>query len=160
MAPLTALLLTYALVRFARRKHPNESLAGRVALSVMLGMTATAHFTDPLALAAMIPPVFPAPVALVYVTGIAEIAFAVLLLLPATATPALGWALVAFFAAVLPANIYSAVHAVGLGGHGAAYLWFRIPLQLLFMGWAAYFTGAVRPHPRRARAPDDFQASA
>jgi uncharacterized membrane protein len=53
---------------------------------------------------------------------------------------------------VLPANIYSAVKEVGLGGHGAAYLWFRIPLQLLFIGWAAHFTGALRRKPRREAA--------
>lgn len=144
MAPLLALLLTYTVVRIARRRHPHDSLAGRVALAVMLCVTASAHFTSPEALAAMIPPVLPAPMALVYLTGVIEIAFAILLVLPATAKPPLGWALVAFFVAVLPANVYSAVREVGLGGHGAAYLWFRIPLQLLFIGWAAYFTGALR----------------
>jgi uncharacterized membrane protein len=150
VVPLIVLLLTYGVARIALRNHHDPSLPGRVALSAMLVVTATAHFASPEALAAMIPPQLPAPVAIVYATGVAEVAFAVLLLLPVTATPALGWVLVGFFVAVLPANIYSAVHEVGLGGHGAGYLWFRVPLQFLFIAWAATVTGAVRP--RRSRA--------
>jgi uncharacterized membrane protein len=154
MAPLIALLLTFGVARVALRKHPDPSLPGRVALSAMLGVTAAAHFVSPEALAAMVPPQLPAPMAIVYATGVAEVAFAIMLVLPATATPALGWVLVAFFVAVLPANIYSAIHEVGLGGHGAGYLWFRVPLQLLFIGWAATFTGAIRRHRRHGPAQD------
>jgi uncharacterized membrane protein len=151
MAPLIALLVTYGVARLALRNHLNPTLAGRLALSVMLGVTATAHFASPADLAAMVPPQLPAPMAIVYLTGVVEVAMAIMLVFPATATPALGWTLIVFFVAVLPANIYSAVHEVGLGGHGAGYLWFRVPLQLLFIGWAAFFTGVVRP--RRSHGP-------
>src|SRR5690606_10416719 len=83
----------------------------------------------------------PARTFLVHATGVAEFAFALLLLW--RPSPALGWVLVAFFLALLPANIYSALHHVGLGGHGPAYLWFRVPLQLFFIAWAAQVTGAA-----------------
>jgi uncharacterized membrane protein len=151
MAPLIVLLLTYALARLALRRLPDRTLPGRLALAVMLLVTGVAHFTRTDALAAMVPPALPAPVLLVYATGIAELVFALLLL--ARPTAALGWTLVLFFLALLPANVYSAVAQGGLGGHGPAYLWFRVPLQLLFVAWAAHCTGAVRygSLARRAR---------
>jgi uncharacterized membrane protein len=54
-----------------------------------------------------------------------------------------------FFLVQLPANIYSALKEVGMGGHGPAYLLFRIPLQIVFIGWAVFFTGAMRKVIRR-----------
>ncbi|WP_373046938.1 hypothetical protein [Vulgatibacter sp.] len=146
MAPLIALLLTYALARLVLRHPRDRTLPGRLALAAMLILTASAHFTSTEALAAMIPPAFPAPVHLVHATGVAELAFAVLLV--ARPTPILGWTLVLFFLAVLPANIHSALASVGYGGHGPAYLWFRIPLQLLFIWWAAFFTGLLQRRDR------------
>ena len=142
MAPLITLLLTYGLAWLALRKRRDRTLPGRIALSVMLVVTAIAHFAATDSLAAMVPPVFPAPVLLVYATGVLELVFALLLLV--RPSPALGWLLIAFFVALLPANVYSAIERVGMGGHGPAYLWFRVPLQLLFIGWAAYFGGVVR----------------
>jgi uncharacterized membrane protein len=108
----------------------------------MLVLTGASHFTMTDSLAAMVPPIFPAPVLLVYATGVAELVFAGLLLF--RSSPLLGWVLTGLFVALLPANVYSAVAEVGLGGNGSAYLWFRIPLQLLFIGWALVSTGALR----------------
>lgn len=142
MIPLITLLVTFALASFLLRKHTEPTLPGRVALSVMFVVTGLAHFTKTGELAAMIPPVLPAPVAMVYVTGVLELVFSTLLLLRPQA--ALGWALAAFLVALLPVNIYSAVYETGLGGHGAWYLWFRVPLQVLFILWALVFTGAWR----------------
>lgn len=142
MAPLIALIVTYAAGYVVFRNRPDHTLAGRLALAAMLGVTGVAHFTATDALASMVPPIVPYPVAVVHVTGIAELLFAVLLV--ARPSPLLGWILVAFLVAVLPANIYAAVYEVGLGGRGAAYLWFRVPLQIFFIAWAAYFTGAVQ----------------
>jgi hypothetical protein len=44
----------------------------------------------------------------------------------------------------LSANINAAIHKVDYEkatyeGPGISYLWFRIPLQLLFIAWVAYF---------------------
>ena len=142
MVPLTTLLVTYALTRLAFGRRPDRTLPGRLALATMLVVTGAAHFTATDALVAMVPPSVPAPIAVVYATGVMELVFALLLVV--RPRPALGWALGAFFLMLLPANVYSALQEVGLGGHGPGYLWFRIPLQVLFMGWAAYFTGATR----------------
>ena len=133
MAPLIALLATYALARVALRRHPDRTLPGRIALAVMLVVTGIAHFTATEALAVMVPPPLPATPT-VYATGVAELLFAALLV--ARPSRALGVVLALFFVALLPANIYSALHQLGLGGHGSAYLWFRVPLQVLFITWA------------------------
>lgn len=150
MAPLIALLLTYAVARFLLRHRADPRLPGRIALAVMLVMTGVVHFTRTDALVAMVPAMLPLPQLLVYATGVAELGFALLLL--ARPTPALGCSLALFFVALLPANIYSAAAEVGLGGHGLAYLWFRIPLQVLFIAWALYFTrqGSREETARRA----------
>ena len=43
--------------------------------------------------------------------------------------------------AILPANIIGSFKKVELGGmeNGPGYLYFRVPLQLLFVGWTYYF---------------------
>jgi len=45
---------------------------------------------------------------------------------------------------ILPANSYAAVKKIDLekanyNGSGLNYLWFRIPLQVLFIGWVYWF---------------------
>ncbi len=148
MAPLLTLLTTYTitLAWTKARSHRDPGLrAARVALAAMLVLTGVAHFVSTEAMAQMLPPFLPGTVTLVYVTGVLELAAAALLLWHvARPTPRLGWALAAFFLALLPANVYSAFAEAGLGGHGPAYLWFRAPLQALFVGWALVATGAVQ----------------
>jgi uncharacterized membrane protein len=76
---------------------------------------------------------------LVYFTGICEIAGAVGLLLPEFRRAA-AYALIAFFLAVLPANIHAARAGVTLRGKPATRLWLRIPMQILFIAiafWSA-----------------------
>jgi len=54
--------------------------------------------------------------------------------------------------ALLPANIYSALHRVDFGGHGAgpAYLLVRVPFQL-FAIWWTYFATGQKWHRRRPK---------
>jgi uncharacterized membrane protein len=110
--------------------------SARDALSVMLVVTGICHFTfmkeD---FVRMIPPSIPWPRALVYFTGICEIAGAVGLLLPEFRRAA-ACALIAFFLAVLPANIHAARAGITLRGKPATGLWLRIPMQILFIAIA------------------------
>jgi uncharacterized membrane protein len=87
----------------------------------------------------MVPPSIPWPRAMVYFTGVCEIAGAVGLLLPEFRTAA-GYALVAFFLAVLPANVHAARAGVTLRGKPATSLWLRIPMQMLFIAIAFWCT--------------------
>ena len=114
--------------------------AARGAMAVMLLFTAGAHFTSMKDdLARMTPPWVPHPLAMVYFTGICEIAGALGLLIPILCRAA-GIALMLFFLAVLPANIHAAKAHVTLRGKAATPLLLRIPLQLLFIAWAWWST--------------------
>lgn len=112
--------------------------SARDALSLMLIFTGISHFTfmkeD---FVRMIPPSVPWPRAMVYFTGVCEIAGAIGLQFPEFRRAA-AYALVAFFLAVLPANIHAARAGVTLRGKPATNLWLRIPMQILFIAIAVW----------------------
>ena len=91
------------------------------------------HFVRPGTYLRIMPPALPAPLLLVYVSGVAEIASGLGLLLPATRRWA-GWGLVALLVAVFPANVYMALihEQLGIAGWVA---WGRLPLQLPLLWW-------------------------
>ena len=94
----------------------------------------------------MLPGFIPMKREVVTLTGIAELVFAAGLLLPACYTKT-GWALIAFFIIILPANVYAAIHHIDYrngttNGSGPGYLLFRIPLQLFFIVWV--YTSTIR----------------
>jgi uncharacterized membrane protein len=114
--------------------------SSRDALSLMLVFTGISHFTfmkeD---FVRMMPPSIPWPRVMVYFTGICELAGAAGLLVPELRRAA-AYALIAFFLAVLPANIHAARAGVTLRGKPATSLWLRIPMQALFIAiayWSA-----------------------
>ena len=111
----------------------------RDGLSLMLVFTGISHFTfmkeD---FARMMPPSIPWPRRMVYFTGVCGIAGAVGLLLPEFRRAA--YALIAFFLAVLPANIHAARAGITLRGKPATSLWLRIPMQMLFIAIALWST--------------------
>jgi uncharacterized membrane protein len=109
------------------------SAAVRDGLAVMLLFTASAHFTPMKEdLIRMTPQWVPRPRAMVFFTGLCELAGAIGLLIPATRRAA-GIALIPFFIAVLPANIHAARAGITLRGRPATPLWLRIPMQVLFI---------------------------
>ncbi|MDQ6701554.1 MAG: DoxX family protein [Acidobacteriota bacterium] len=81
--------------------------------------------------ARVMPPYLPAPRFLVFVSGAAEIAGGLGMLLPITRQAA-AWGLIALLIAVFPANIYMAqAHLVTPQWA----LWARLPLQVLLVWW-------------------------
>lgn len=115
------------------------ALAGRIALSAMLVFSAVGHFAFTKGMSLMVPAFIPFKTGIVYLTGFIEIVFAIGVLIPAYRIFA-AWSLIVFLVLVLPANIYAAIKRVDyqkatFNGSGTNYLWFRIPLQILFIGW-------------------------
>jgi uncharacterized membrane protein len=94
------------------------------------------HFVIPKVYKRIVPPYLPAPEALVYASGVAEIAGGVGLMIPATRQRA-GWWLLATLAGVFPANLHMALHPEQFpdvpGGEKAFKA--RLPFQLVFAGW-------------------------
>lgn len=109
----------------------------RYALALLFVGAGVLHFARPEIFERIVPPALPAPRLLVLLSGVAEVAGGLGLLLPATRRAA-GWGLLALLAAVFPANVYM----MGLAGalHIPAWvLWVRLPLQplLMWLVWRA-----------------------
>jgi uncharacterized membrane protein len=108
---------------------------GRFALALLFGGAGVLHFVHPETYLRIMPPALPAPRLLVLLSGAAEVAGGLGLLLPATRRLA-AWGLLALLVAVFPAN----VHMLRLPDtlHLPAWvLWARLPLQPLLM-WAVW----------------------
>ena len=104
------------------------------------------HFVKPRAYKAIMPPYVPAPEALVYLSGVAEAAGGLGLMLPSTRSRARWW-LVATLLAIFPANLHMAQHPEQypqIPG-GVRSLKLRLPFQAVFIAWVL---AAGRP-PRR-----------
>ncbi len=99
------------------------------------------HFRAPAAYLKIMPPYVPWPEAMVYVSGIAEIAGGLGLLLPATRRLA-AWGLVALLIAVFPANVYMATNPVymGVSPMPGWIAWARLPLQGVLIWWVLWCT--------------------
>jgi uncharacterized membrane protein len=114
--------------------------ATRAGLAVMLVFATTAHFNRTREdLIRMVPPQFPNPSALVTLTGLAELAGAIGLLMPRMARWA-AYGLIVLLVALFPANIHAARRGLTIRGRAATRLVVRLPLQLLWMGllwWSA-----------------------
>jgi uncharacterized membrane protein len=108
--------------------------SARIALALMFLFTATAHFNRMKEdLIRMVPPSFPNPRALVFVTGLLEIAGAFGLLVPGTRRLAAG-CLALLLLALFPANASAARRGLTLRGKPATPLVPRVAIQLLFLG--------------------------
>ena len=111
------------------------------------------HFLRPAMYLKIMPPYIPWPLAMVYISGAAEIAGGVgILIPPARRAAALG--LMALLVAVFPANIYMATNPVEAGASALppAALWGRLLLQPVFIWWAWWCTKPVSD-PSNATAP-------
>jgi len=146
MKPFILLLVVFGLTLIITKISTGDwvfVLSGNVAMSMMLLFTAMGHFKFTKGMAMMLPDVIPAREQLVYITGILEIVLAIGILIPSLRYTA-GIVLIFFLVILLPANVYAATHNLDYEkgtytGSGLAYLWFRIPLQVLFIVWTWYF---------------------
>ncbi|WP_100612989.1 DoxX family protein [Confluentibacter lentus] len=142
MKPLIVLLLSFIISIFAIkffRKQYDFAISARIAMSIMLCFTAIGHFAFTKGMTMMIPQFIPFKESIVYMTGILEVLLAIGLLIPRFNVIS-GWALIIFLLLILPSNIYAAIHNINyqkgtFDGNGITYLWFRIPLQILFILW-------------------------
>ena len=107
------------------------------------------HFTNPASFIEMMPPFIPAHAEMVVISGIAEIAGAVGLMIRATRKAA-GIGLIALLIAVFPANVYVAIAGKTVDGLPTVnwYYWARLPFQFVYIVWIYWF--AVERAPRTA----------
>lgn len=105
----------------------------RVGCAVFFVAAGVMHFVIPAFYLAMMPPWVPAHALMVQVSGVAEIAGGVGLLVPALRRAA-GIGLILLLLAVFPANIQMLLNARAAGSPELA-LWLRLPLQVVFLWW-------------------------
>ena len=137
MVPLIVLLASVValrvLGRFGVLALESWETCLRSGLALMFLVTASAHWgvrrPD---LVRMVPPVFPDPELLVTVTGVAEIAGALGLLIPRVA-PWAAAGLAILLVAAFPANVHAARQGLTIGGSPAMPLVLRSVLQIVFL---------------------------
>lgn len=97
------------------------------------------HFVNPRFYQKIIPTYLPWHIPLVYISGVCEIVFA-LLLIPESTRPVAAWLIIILLIAVFPANIQM---AVSFWQKQRPTLWIaiaRLPLQLVLIWWAWIYT--------------------
>ena len=97
------------------------------------------HFYKPEFYLRMMPPILPAPLFLIYLSGIFEIALGLMLLIPRYSRLA-AWGLIALLVAVYPANIYMAMHTELFPEFSPTAQYIRLPLQFIMLALAYWFT--------------------
>jgi uncharacterized membrane protein len=106
-------------------------------LAILMVVAGFLHFAIPKPFVQIMPRYLPFPLFLVFLSGFFEALGGVGLLIPATQHFA-AWGLIALYVAVFPANVNMAVHH--LGGLPSWALWGRLPLQLVLIAWAYWYT--------------------
>jgi uncharacterized membrane protein len=137
MLPLLVLVIAFAIFLLAGRlgvaRLASWVTCLRWAVALMFLLTASAHFGSQRDdLVRMVPAVFPAPELLVTLTGFAEIAGAIGLVLPRFA-PYAATGLALLLVAMFPANIKAALEELTIGGRAVLGVVPRGILQVVFL---------------------------
>lgn len=121
----------------------------RIALLLLAAFFVSAgvsHFTNEAFFVRIVPPWLPAPLLAVQLSGVAEIAGGVGVLIPRLRRLA-GFGLLALLVAVYPANVHMALHPELFPEMTPTALYVRLPLQFVAMAWVWW---ATKPDAARA----------
>lgn len=118
------------------RGTPVRRRASIVLLALIFGTAGFLHFTTPAFFVRIVPDWVPNAALAVALSGIAEIAGAAGLMVPATRRAA-AWGLIGLLLAVFPANVHMLRMAIDARESAVVQLvlWARLPLQPLLMWW-------------------------
>jgi uncharacterized membrane protein len=111
----------------------------KIALAVVMMFAGVMHFIVPKTYELIVPRVLPFKRAIVYLSGVAEIALGAGVLFPQTQVLA-AWGLIALYVAVFPANVSQAMRKIPYGKAPLWLTWARLPLQAGFIAWAYIYT--------------------
>jgi uncharacterized membrane protein len=107
----------------------------RYVLGLLLVGAGLLHFIAPETYMRIMPPYLPAPLTLVYLSGLCEVVVGIGLLFRRTRRWA-AWSAVALLVAVFPANVYMAQANDTLFHLPTWVVWARLPLQFALIAWA------------------------
>lgn len=97
------------------------------------------HFRKPGMYMRIIPPFFTNPKLINMLSGITEVIFGILLILPLT-THFAAWGIIALLIAVFPANLFMFQNKKAGFGLPRWILFVRLPLQIVLIYWAYQYT--------------------
>lgn len=130
--------------------EPRIRLIMRILLAIFYLLAGYMHLASPKGFVAITPDWVPAPETVVWLTGLAELAGGVGLLIPRTliawALPAAGIGLALYALCVWPANINHAINDIPMNGTHLSW-WYhgpRLAFQPVFI-WLALWVGGVLP---------------
>ena len=106
------------------------------------------HFFNADAYIAIMPAYLPWHSQLVVLSGVAEIAVGVGVLIPTTRLTA-AWGIILLLILIFPANLYVAMNGLAYVGDEPSTLlnWVRLPFQLVLSAWAYWYTKPTTPVP-------------
>ncbi len=110
------------------------------------------HFVNADFYVAIMPPYLPWHLPLVWLSGIAEVALGIAVLMPRTRSLA-GWGLIALLVAVFPANLHMALNPGDFADVPRWALYLRLPLQLVLIAWAYWATRTPNVTPGSSALP-------
>lgn len=113
-----------------------NAFLSRWILAVLFIGAGLSHLLTPAPFVSIMPPYLPYPLILVLISGVAEIAGGLGILVPSLRRAA-GWGLIALLIAVFPANIHMAMEGATINGQTIPswILWLRLPLQFALIYW-------------------------
>jgi uncharacterized membrane protein len=106
---------------------------GSWVLVTLFNVSGIMHLINPEAFLWLMPPFLPYPIELILVTGVAELAAALMIVLRSIVAPYLA---VGVLLLVWPANWWFAIDALTNNPDIALLAWLRLPLQLPLIWWA------------------------
>lgn len=118
---------------------PTFKLILKYLLGLFFALAGLNHFINPNFYLKIMPPYLPWHLFLVYLSGCFAIVLGIMLLVPRY-TRVAAWGLIALLIVVFPANIHMAVNSELYPNIHPVALWFRLPLQGVFMAWAYWYT--------------------
>ena len=106
---------------------------------VVMVLAGINHFLSQAFYMRMMPPVLPAPLVLIYLSGVFEIALGISLLI-LKFTRFVAWGLIALLIAIFPANVYMAMNPQLFPEFSSTALYLRLPLQFVLIALVFWLT--------------------
>jgi uncharacterized membrane protein len=118
---------------------PKPKTVSKYVLGILFILAGLNHFLNPDLYISIMPPYLPWHLFLVYLSGVFEILFGVLVLIPRW-TRLAAWGIILLLIAIFPANLHMALNAESFAFIPSVFLWLRLLFQVVLIAWAYWHT--------------------
>jgi len=129
--------------------------AGLVVMGIFYIVAGINHFTNTKFYLAVMPPYIPWPASFIYFSGVAEMLGGIGVFVPdgfvfPRTRAAAAWGIVVLLIAVSPVHINMCLHPERFPSIPLWVIWLRLPLQLVLIAWAWFYTRPAKAEPLAA----------